>query len=439
MDGSLPGVIQRWGMLGKTAIGASLAIVLAVCFLLPYAHAQEKQPTNNPVGNCFDGTFAADPVHCHAFEQAYAAGKLDIEAMYQGGGALFVYLRGSDPVADDVYDFLHNKALEEARRTGEHPCFLEEDGCSNAALKKSLFYVLPESQSYEYIFLRPGGEEALRAEHGWPAYIKLWPAGGGARSASNTIDTSQVDTTNFPPLDCQTQVNSVVFSGCLTWEDHPGLGIAGLNYTPNHGYFQVKVRPGHEEADVAAALAELHRRYPGFQDDGIVVIPVKYDYEELWRYSLLLARFAKTPGNTLGITGAGLGENWESYKGHDAVFPPEGPPEVARENLIQNYRRYRTTIHIRTLELDRTVDALPQLLAQLNIPADTVGVVSRVDRTPGGRVKLADANGLVSPSTGNSVGNSSDRWENAGWLAAAVAIAVLAVALLLVRRMRQPT
>lgn len=433
-------MMERWGLLAKVAT-AGAVLVLLLAFLLAGCSPRF-------VGDCFDGTFAQDPVICHAFEQAHAADKLDIEAMYQGGGALFVYLRGSDPVADDVYDFLHRKAQEEARRTGEHPCFLEEDGCSNAVLKKSLFYVLPESQSYEYIFLRPGGEEALRAEHGWPAYIKLWPAGdgeessdGGARSASNTIDTSQVDTTNFPPLDCQTQVNRVVYSGCRTWEYHPGLGIAGFNHTANQDYYQVKVREGHEEADVAAALAELHREYPDYPDDGIVIVPVKYDYEELWRYSLLLDRFAKTSGNTLGITGAGLGENWENYKGHDAVFPPEGPAEVSRESLRPNYRKYRTTIHIRTLELDRTVEALPQLLAQLNIPADTVGVVSRVDRTPGGRVTLADANESTLPSKNGLMDAvaSAERLGFAGWVAAAVAIAVLAVALFVARRMRRPT
>ena len=100
---------ERWELLKKLAIaGAVLVAFLASC----------GGDTANPIGNCFNGTFAEDRVHCHAFEQVYAAGKLDIEAIYRGGGALFVFLAGAGPVEDDVYDHLHVRAQEEARRSG---------------------------------------------------------------------------------------------------------------------------------------------------------------------------------------------------------------------------------------------------------------------------------------------------------------------------------
>ena len=428
--------MERSGLLKKLAIaGTVLVAFLAAC----------GGDTANSIGNCFNGTFAEDRVHCHAFEQVYAAGKLDIEAIYRGGGALFVFLAGADPVEDDIYDHLHVRAQEEARRSGEHPCILD-DSCPNAALNNGFDQVLPVSQVYEYIFLITGGEEALHTQPGWPAYRKLWPAGDGrTRSASETIDTSKVDTTNFPPLDCQSQAQLASHGTCLMQNRlPPGLRIAGVKHEGYRSYYQVKVRPGQEQSDVEAALAALHRRFPDYRDDEIFVIPVKYDYEELWRWSLLLDRFAKTSSNTLGITGAWVAENFENYRGHDAVFPV---PDLLVAGLDTPPEEYRSTIHIRTLELDRTVAALPELLAQLNIPAETVGVVSQVFRTPAGRsapeVELGRSATEEGPELidGIPVHNrpSTERWEYAEWLAAAVAIAVLGVVLVVARRMRRPT
>ena len=377
--------MERWGLLKKLATaGALLVAFLAGC----------GGDTANPVGNCFDGTFAADPLHCYVFEQTYANGKLDIEAIYQEGGGLFVYLTQSEPVGQDIYDFMNRKAQEEARRTGEYPCLLEVNGCGNGVLIHLIDIILPPSEVYEGIFLSPGGAEARLSKPGWPAFRKLWPAeeGGatGASGSSGTLDTSEVDTTNFPPLNCKTQAYTTVYSGCLKWADNPGLGIAGFNHAWLD-YYQVKVRPGQEEADAEAAKAALHRRYPAYDDDDdrIVVIPVKYDYEELWRWTTLLDRFAYTSSNTLGITAAQMGENWGYAYGGDSVFLV---PQNLRLGDFDDKADSRTTIHIWTLELDRTVAALPQLLSQLNIPTEAVGVVSRVDRTPGGRRTTNTAN-----------------------------------------------
>lgn len=431
--------MKRWGVLGKTATGAVLALALAILLVSLYAHANA-----NPVGNCFNGTFDEDPVICHAFEQAYAADKLDIEAIYQGGGALFVYLAGSEPVEDDVYDFLHSRAQEEAWRSGEHQCFLE-DNCWQASLRVAEYFILPPSAVYEYIFLRPGGVEALKTEPGSPAFRELWPADPGAndngstRSAADVVDTSSVDTANIPPLDCRTQVDSVVFGGCRMWAELPAFGIAGIKESPNRAYYQVKVRPEEEEADLEAALAAIHRRVPAYDDDEVVVIPVKYDYEELAGWALLLDRFSKTSGNTIGITDARLGENFAAYRG-ETVFLSAGPPELPIE-LYYDFSRYRTIIHIETLELEQTLAVLPQLLAQLNIPADAVGLVHRVDRTPlFGRITPDEGTLEESPDFGTSFGTgaSAEQWAYRGLLAAAVAITVLALALLVTRRMRRP-
>ena len=439
----LPRVIQVHGFKGKTAtVVAVIVLLLAAHSFGQHVQAQEF-PDASPVGNCFGGTFTADPLHCHAFEQAYVAENLDIEAIYQGGGALFVYVTGSDPVEDDVYDYLNIKAQEEARRTGEHLCLLEERGCDLGVLYKLRRYTLPVSQSYENIFLLPGGEAALRLQTAWRAYRKLWPAeangAGGASGASEAVDVSNVDTTNFPPLDCKTQAKALVAQGCFAWERNPGLGVAGFNRSSNSvAYWQVKVRPGQEETDVEAARATLQRRYPDYSDDDFVVIPVKYDYEDLWRWSLLLDRFTQSSGNTLGMTGAVLGENWATYHGDDYVFPVSDLPPAELGATADE----RTTIHIWTLELDRTVAALPQLLAQLNIPGDAVGVVARVDRTPPGRIRTEGDNGESEQRGAGTAGNAeakTARWSNPVWLLAVAGIAALVVGLLAMRRLSRHT
>ena len=50
------------------------------------------------------------------------------------------------------------------------------------------------------------------------------------------------------------------------------------------------------------------------------------------------------------------------------MYPVEGPGEAS-----DNPAEYRETIHVMTMDLDRTVLALPHLLRQLDIPVDAVG------------------------------------------------------------------
>ena len=115
----------------------------------------------------------------------------------------------------------------------------------------------------------------------------------------------------------------------------------------------------------------MHRRYPKYADDAIVIIPVKYDYAEYWRWSVILGRFAVSSGNTIGILGGRVHENWEAYDGGEAVYPLPEVPEAVRRHPAN----LRTTLHVTTYELQRTVDALPVLLPLLGIPVDAVGVV----------------------------------------------------------------
>ena len=171
-----------------------------------------------------------------------------------------------------------------------------------------------------------------------------------------------------------------------------------------------------------------------------MIIPVKYDYEDLWRWATVINRFAYTSGNTLGITGSWMGQNREAYAGDvEAVYPVAEIPEVGRtESGSAKGDELRTTIHVRTMELERTVAALPQLLGQLNVPVDAVGVVASVDRTPSGRP--IPAPGVVSANVGaepGASGSSVSTWVIAGGAGIAGLLVLASVVFLTVRLRRR--
>ena len=95
--------------------------------------------------------------------------------------------------------------------------------------------------------------------------------------------------------------------GFLIW------GIAGWHDPGKDLYIQVKAAPGEEDAAVAALRAEFARRYGDTNSYGYlrdaVITPVKYSYEELWRWQLLLDRFGLSSGNTIGIFGGEIMTN----------------------------------------------------------------------------------------------------------------------------------
>ncbi len=96
----------------------------------------------------------------------------------------------------------------------------------------------------------------------------------------------------------------------------------------------MKAPPG-QEANATAAKEVLIQWNPRLNEDNLVIIPVKYSYEEYWRWSVILDRFAVARGNTIGILWSRVGENRESYSGGgEAVYPlPEVPEAVPRSEL----------------------------------------------------------------------------------------------------------
>ncbi len=338
------------------------------------------------VRDCFGGALSQDPVHCTVLQGAHNERIIEVEAVYRAGTSLYLYLAQAERASDEVYDYIKGKARQEVERGGGRACKYGIDGCDVGILREGL---LPLSEVYDNIELRPGGSEARRSHRGWASYRELWPSriivpyvDEGGTTVPGSFDVSDVDTTRFPELKCNWELRTDD-GNCGMWKLHPGLGIVGWNRGGNVAYYQVKAPPG-QEANVKSAREELIRRYDYDGGSRLVIIPVKYDYEELWRWSVILDRFAYAPGNTIGIRWSRVGENRESYgHGGEAVYPlPELPEAVRRPGAISIHPKdERTTIHVMTYDLERTVKALPVLLPQLGIPVDAVGVV--IEYKPG--------------------------------------------------------
>ncbi len=370
---------RRWVVWSVLGLAAALGVGLI-------AAAANSEPKT--VHDCFGGALSQDPVHCAVLQGAHNEGIIAVDAVYRAGTSLYLYLRQAERVSDEVYDYIREKARQEVERGGGRACRYGIDGCDAGILREGL---LPLSEVYDKIELRPGGARARRTHRGWASYRELWPSRSivpyvdeGGTTVPSSFDVSDVDRTRFPELKCNFELRTDD-DGCDAAKTFPGLGIAGWNDAgPNSSYVQVKALSG-QEAKIAAARKELHRRYPKYADGAIIVIPVKYDYEELWRWSVVLDRFAYAPGNTIGIRWSKVGENWEAYAGGgEAVYPlPEVPEAVRRPELgVRSPADERTTIHVSTYDLERTVKALPVLLPQLGIPVDAVGVVVQHKPSP---------------------------------------------------------
>ena len=215
-----PERIRRLTLAGAASLVA-LSMLLIFFGLSSTAHAQEPKPTPAPANDCWNGALSSDPLHCYVLEEAEDAGHIDIAAMYRGGGVLFIYLTQTEPVGDSIRDYLRTKAQEEARRTGLYDCVLDLYGCRTGVLRTGTGFILPPSEVYEDIYLKPGGAEARRSEPGWPAFRQLWPSiageATGARGVASGFDVSEVDTTNFPDLVCaETKSNRPTYGGLFS-------------------------------------------------------------------------------------------------------------------------------------------------------------------------------------------------------------------------------
>ena len=384
--------VHRPGRRCRPLLLGALAIALITMATFPTT-AYAADPPVVQITGCFNGSLSQDPLHCHVFEAAHNAGLFEIEAVYSVGSALNIYLTQSEPLGEDDVKWMHNKAQEEVRRSGGPECVLDDEWlCSSGViyslsvtvpgLPRSVGFILPASEVYDDIRLLPGGAEARKQIPGWASYRLLWPTVPGGNSGAGTrsdgsFDISEVDTTNIPEVDCSDIRGSIRFRSCDMWRQFPTLGLAGYVSRGYRTYVQVKA-PNGEQDKLDAAKTALRESYPLLSEEQPIMISVKYDYGELWKWATIINRFAHSSGNTLGIGGATVGINLDNYASRISAWPVPG----ITHNSTDNPMGVRTIIRVFVLDLDEALEPLPRLLEQLNIPVDSVGVVFQVHFKP---------------------------------------------------------
>ena len=343
---------QRWVILLSLA---ALTATLLVYGATPL-HAQEPAP-QAPPGDCWNGALSGDPLHCYILEEAQRAGEIEVAAVYEApSGPLYIFLRQDEPISDQVSSFFKEKAyeyLETPAGRGRYSaveCFGytgdQRKYCFDGVMGRPMWSYydawietgLPRSRVYQNILLFTGGPEARRSEPGWASWRQVWPVvEEDSTNAAVEFDVSDVDVTNFPELDCVKEAprfSSGVGAGCLAWANHSSAGVAGWRYSYPDGnalYIQVKSAPVDEKALEAPKGQLVPPRLKAIYEAGklkLVIIRVKYDFEELWHWSVILDRFTVSAGNTVGIASAEIGGNHGGYQ-KPVVWPLEDLKKVS--------------------------------------------------------------------------------------------------------------
>ena len=347
-------------------------------------------------GNCFAGALSEDPIHCQVLTSAYDEGVLDIKAMYEGANLLYIFIANPEPEWQAINDYIFTKAKQAVAENPVPYCYEDGSDWCNGGTLQFLFAnsgrgaLLPGSDAYSGLRMIPGGEDALTEQDGWASFERLWPRADaiftGAGEDDGTFDLSDVDLVVDGEPDCY----ATSHSGCGWYEFNPDLKIVGDWGSSTTKYYQVKVEPGREDEQLAYVEADFKRRdsyrLPGNNPPKRVLIPVKYSYLELWRWATLLDRFAESKSNGIGIKSSGVAYNVPVAIHESYVLPAAGLTLIEDIDRPRNWSRIRSTVGIASFDPQKTIAALPQLLSQLGIPADAVGIVRDGNELPLGPI-----------------------------------------------------
>lgn len=446
------------GLLNPRLASAGLAGLFALVLLL-VAHSQSppaiaQGQVDPPPGDCWGGALSGEALQCYVLEEAQRAGLIEVDGLFvTPTNVLHIYLSHpvSGPLGDTIVTFFHDKTREFVnlwphRVYYDYPFY---QGCahgdefgrphhtirpyaaSDAAIKakyRDCFLdwvpnaLLPFPRTFARIRLYTGGVEARKTEGGWASNRQLWPP-AGATGTSGAFSVSGVDTTNIPEIDCNAGIVRYGGGACDISLRFPGLGMAGSRSGRDNFWVQVKASSG-QDPRVAAAREAILDYYPGVTEESLVIHPVKHSFEEYWRWATILNRFAFSSGNTLGITTAEIATNLGSELDGDVYPVPEVRPV---SEFYLDAEDFRTTINLWTLNLQTTVDALPELLRQLGIPVDAVGVVMPIRNPPSG-FPYPEVGGDASAAGEGDAPVFGSTEETARWLAVVgIPLAVVAV------------
>ena len=388
------------------------------------AHAQEPAP---PPGDCWNEALSDDPLHCYFLEEAQRAGEIEVAAVYlaPGGGPLHIFLEQKTPITDDVAQLFEAKAHEWMEKESPaashytHECggytgdgrkdclnrFLEHPEWRDFETHSHFSRPMPLSNIYERIVIDVGGSDRRRDVPGWASWRQVWPTAAPGPGGSSGFDVSDVDLTNIPDPDCEDIVSGHIRRACHSWQLDTSVGVAGVydkyvvhvQTDPDTGradgvwkelvavYLQLKVSDPDDEEEMQALRDSLHPDTFG-PDWEVITIPVKYDFGELWRWSVILDRFAVSAGNTVGITSAevtynttGHGFNDEPRVWMNGLEPLQKDPAGSDD---WDWSTARTILMVWAVDPPLAAAALPKLLPELGIPADAVGLILHDNTTP---------------------------------------------------------
>lgn len=377
--------------------------VLAALFLLLVISA----PGAAPNYDCWGGALSADPMHCYALEEVEQDGLITVEGVYRDDPYIRVFLDDGDD-NEDILWTLHANLAEKAHefrtrypsriayppksepsysycRTGNRD---DDDGMFACMVEETFIerQMVPWSRIEGTILLYDGGAKARLSRGGWASWQQVWPAVvGGSSGSSDTFDVSGVDLGNIPEIVCG-HPEGVSGYGCTLWHEFPNLGLAGVRgggktLSPLYVhpiYVQLKTSSTNDPR-IIAAVKNIFSEYE--EEEALVIIPVKYDLGELWKWTVILNRFALSPGNTIGIAHADVTINTVRPNAGESEFSlVMYPVERVRPAEYDNRPDHRDTIRVFTYgDPQQVADVLPTLLPQLGIPADAVGIVYQYD------------------------------------------------------------
>ena len=406
-------------MSGAAWVGAMLAVLFAVQAWAPSAEAQARSGVAPPPGDCWGGVLSGDPLHCYVFEEAQKAGLMEVDSMYLAPGLapLYVYLEQSELASAELLKFLRDKTYEYMAQPGEGPGSYGAWKCGHLAgnewyrcvyvaldypdwtMDGSVVSRLPMSLEYPLIALRVGGGEARRSVGGWASWKQLWPVPvGAAASGSTGLDVSNVDLTNIPEIDCDRTYAyfAQMASSCWAWVALNGTepGFAGI-HAHDYGdtiYVQTTTPIPKDIAELEALkrllapafeMVGLHWSRTGKGESyKVEFIPVKYNFGQLWRWRVILDRFALSAGNTVGIDGAWVDTNAQGEYGDGRYTWLNGVQPAGYNDYTWNWDEIRNILSVQSLDPTATIGAFPTLLPALGIPLDAVGLVERSDHRP---------------------------------------------------------
>ena len=414
-------------MSGAAWVAVALAALFAVQAWAPSAEAQARSGVAPPPGDCWGGALSEDPLHCYILEETQRAGLIEVAAVYlsPGTAVLYIYLEQTEPLSAAVGAYFRDKAHEYMtssegrsgygreymtlvnRYRGVELCDRYKGDERKICLDYLLYYPdweyfdslyqvgLPYSSAYTLILLDVGGADARRSRPGWASWSQLWPvvAGSGqssSASASTGFDVSDVEVTNFPKPDCENNYfHGPLNPSCYVWSLGSEPGFAGTYADEGKKVIYVQLTTA-IPVDETELEALKQRVAPGYQilDYRVEFVPVRYNFGQLWRWSVILDRFALSAANTIGIekgrVRTNIGDNDSSADPElmwlNGVRPSGG-------DYTWNWPAVRNILAVDALIPSVAIEAFPRLLPALGIPLDAVGLVRPADYTPFGPIE----------------------------------------------------